>query len=196
MALGDSYTVGRTVPTESSFPYQLVQRLRDKKIPVSAPVVIAQNGWRTDELIKGIIKSGNKKTFDIVTLLIGVNNQFQNINIDIYRTEFVQLLNTAIAFARGNSKHVFVLSIPDWGVTPFAFTRNPDKIALQIDNYNEINKQETEAAGAVYVDITTLSRLAADDRSLVSTDNLHPSAKMYELWVKKISREIIRQIKK
>lgn len=190
LALGDSYTVGRLVPAEDSFPYQLVAKLKSKGVAIAPPTLVAQNGWRTDELIKGIAGSGVTQKFDIVTLLIGVNNQFQGFAIDTYRVEFAQLLNTAIALAKGNKTRVFVLSIPDWGVTPFAAIRGPAKIAVQIDLYNKINREESEKAGVSYIDITDISRDVGNDPAYLAADHLHPSGKMYKLWVNRLERRI------
>jgi lysophospholipase L1-like esterase len=195
LALGDSYTIGRLVQPEDSYPYQLCAKLKSKGFTISAPTLIAQNGWRTDELIKGIANSGVSQKFDMVTLLIGVNNQFQGYSMAVYRTEFAQLVHTAIAFAKGNPKHVFVLSIPDWGVTPFAFTRNPPKITAEIDQYNEINKDESLKAGVNYIDITGISRSMSDDLSFLASDHLHPSGKMYTLWTDRLFRAVVRQIR-
>ena len=190
LALGDSYTIGRLVPVEDSFPYQLTAKLKSKGFNMASPTLIAQNGWRTDELIKGIAGSGVKNQFDVVTLLIGVNNQFQGFDVDTYRAEFAQLLNTAIAYARGNKARVFVLSIPDWGVTPFGALRGPAKIAVQIDLYNKINREESEKAGVNYIDITDITRDVGDDLAYLASDHLHPSAKLYRLWVNRLDRRI------
>ncbi|WP_292971835.1 SGNH/GDSL hydrolase family protein [Mucilaginibacter sp.] len=195
LALGDSYTVGRGVAQSQSFPYQLVAKLRQKNIPVASPVLIAQNGWRTDELLTGIDNQAGNARYNFVTLLIGVNNQYQHKDTATYRTEFNEILKKAITFAGGNSKHVFVLSIPDWGVTPFANGRNRDKIAGEIDAYNAINKQITQEAGAIYVSITDLTRDAGDDKAFVTTDNLHPSSKMYGWWVDRLSKAIVKGLK-
>ena len=194
LALGDSYTVGRLVPAEDSFPYQLTAKLKSKGFNMASPTLIAQNGWRTDELIKGIAGSGVNKQFDVVTLLIGVNNQFQGFNGDTYRAEFAQLLTTAIAYARGNKAHVFVLSIPDWGVTPFAAIRSPAKIAAQIDLYNKINREESEKAGVNYIDITDITRDVGDDLAYLASDHLHPSAKLYRLWVNRVSKQVEKRL--
>jgi lysophospholipase L1-like esterase len=195
LALGDSYTVGRLVPAEDSFPYQLVAKLKSKGFNISSPTLIAQNGWRTDELTKGIAGSGVTQKFDIVTLLIGVNNQFQGVDIDTYRVEFAQLLNTAIAYAKGNKTRVFVLSIPDWGVTPFAAIRGPAKIAVQIDLYNKINREESEKAGVNYIDITDISRDVGNDPTYLAADHLHPSGKMYGLWVNRLSKLVEKRLR-
>jgi len=196
LALGDSYTVGRFVATSGTFPYQLVDKLNSKGLKVASPAVIAQNGWRTDELFNGVIAAKPQPTFDFVTLLIGVNNQYQQRPRDVYQTEFVQLLNAAIILAKGSPQHVFVLSIPDWSVTPFANGRNLDKIAAEIDEYNRINKEATEKAGARYINITSLSRDGALDAEMVTADKLHPSARMYEWWVRRIASVILKEFKK
>lgn len=146
LALGDSYTIGEQVPLKESFPYQTVQLLHKKNIEVADPVIIAVTGWTTDELATSIREHNIKDTFSFVTLLIGVNNQYRGRDIENYKHEFAQLLNQAIAFAGGIANHVFVLSIPDWGVTPFAEGRDRQKIAREIDAYNNVNKEITLAA--------------------------------------------------
>lgn len=196
LAMGDSYTAGRFVPTAQSFPYQLVASLQNKGVNVAQPVILAQNGWRTDELLKGIAEHAKTETFDFVTLLIGVNNQYQNKNHDTYQTEFTQVLNSAIIMAKGNPKHVFVLSIPDWGSTPFANGRNLDKISTEIDEYNIINKAVANAAKVHYIDVTSLSRTDGMNTDLVTTDHLHPSARMYSWWVQKLAKEVSKEFKK
>lgn len=192
LALGDSYTIGEAVRAEASFPYQLADGLAKHQLPTSTPTIIARTGWTTDELIVAIKEKNLTGKYDLVTLLIGVNNQYRGFNIDTYRTEFVQLLNTAITYAGGNKKHVFVVSIPDWGVTPFAEGRDRAQIAREIDQYNAINKEETLKAGVVYVDITPGSRNAATDAALVAGDGLHPSGKMYGEWVGKLLPEVVK----
>ncbi len=186
LALGDSYTIGESVEENDRFPVQLSNKLRGDDIDISDPLIIAKTGWTTDELMNAINEKNVKDTFDVVTLLIGVNNQYRGKSAEEYRKEFKELLNKAISFAGGNSNHVFVLSIPDWGVTPFAEGRDKEKIAKEIDIFNAINKEETIKSGAGYFDITDISRLAKDDKSLVATDGLHPSGKMYTAWVKRI----------
>ncbi|WP_311949657.1 SGNH/GDSL hydrolase family protein [Mucilaginibacter terrae] len=192
LALGDSYTIGEAVPAVSSFPYQLATALNAQKTKVTAPTIIARTGWTTDELIAAIKDKALTGKYDIVTLLIGVNNQYRGYNADTYRAEFVQLLTTAITYAGGNKKHVFVVSIPDWGVTPFAQSRDRAQIAREIDQYNAINKEETLKAGITYFDITPGSRNAAADAALVASDGLHPSGKMYGEWVGKLLPEVVK----
>jgi lysophospholipase L1-like esterase len=150
------------------------------------PEIIAKTGWTTDELNAAIDKANPHGPYDLVTLLIGVNNQYRGRGADEYRTQFVALLQRAIGFAGGKTKNVVVVSIPDWGVTPFAKGRDRAKIAREIDQFNAINREETLRAGARYVDITAESRQAANDTALVAGDGLHPSGKMYSEWTRMI----------
>lgn len=189
LALGDSYTIGESVATNQSFPYQLVAELKTQNVVLTTPKIIAKTGWTTDELQNAIKAQNITQNYDIVTLLIGVNNQYRGYPQDVYRKEFKELLQTAISFAGNNKKQVFVVSIPDWGVTPFGKNsgRDVSKIAQEIDAFNAINKAETVAMGVSYIDITPASRNASTDLSLIATDGLHPSAKMYADWATKIA---------
>lgn len=191
LALGDSYTIGQSVPQIQSFPYQLVTLLNSFKLDVQPPDIIAVTGWTTDDLIGAISRSEFKdKKYDFVTLLIGVNDQYQYQSKDNYRTKFAQVLHTAINFAKGDSSRVFVLSIPDYGVTPFAAGRNTI-IGPDIDAFNAINKEETAKAHVHnYTDITAISRLAATNPSLIASDGLHPSAQMYQMWVQALEPSV------
>nr|WP_294943692.1 SGNH/GDSL hydrolase family protein [uncultured Mucilaginibacter sp.] len=196
LALGDSYTIGEAVAASNSFPYQLSAWLTQANHTIGTPTIIARTGWTTGDLINAINASGpGDKKYGIVTLLIGVNNQYRGFSKEVYRAEFVQLLNTAINYADGNEKHVFVISIPDWGVTPFAGSYDKTVIADDIDKFNAINKQETEKAGLAYVDITPVSRRAATDASLIAKDGLHPSAAMYTLWVQALAPVVLDSLK-
>lgn len=182
LALGDSYTKGECESTANSFPYLLAERLKAKKISLPDPKVIAQTGWRTDQLLQAIDAADLQDTFGLVTLLIGVNNQFQGRSLEVYKTEFKSLLLQAIQLAKHRKERVVVLSIPDYGVTPFG-SGNTAQIAMEIDSFNVANKHLTDSLGVRYLDVTTISREAATDPSLLCTDNLHPSAKMYARWV-------------
>jgi lysophospholipase L1-like esterase len=188
LCLGDSYTIGESVPEADRFPVQLVKMLREKNKNFADPVIIARTGWTTDELIKAIKEKNIQGTFDYVTLLIGVNNQYRGYSADAYRKEFNELLQTAITYAGENATHIIVISIPDWGVTPFAEKEGRDKsnVASEIDLFNSINKEEALKAHAQYVDITAISRQASTDLSLLAGDGLHPSGKMYTLWCEQI----------
>jgi len=184
LALGDSYTIGEAVRQEESFPYQLQNLLKGKNIRVANPKIIAVTGWTTDELQAGIKKENLSGTYDLVTLLIGVNNQYRGYPLSTYRKEFSELLQKAIAFAGGDKRKVFVISIPDWGATPFGKNsgRDPKVIAAEIDSFNAANQEITVAAGVNYTNITAASRNATTDVALVASDGLHPSGKMYGQW--------------
>jgi len=179
LALGDSYTIGESVAEADRFPNQLARELG-----IAPPQIIAKTGWTTDELNAAIDAANPQGPFDLVTLLIGVNNQYRGRDAEQYRGEFAALLQRAIGFAGGDAKKVIVVSIPDWGVTPFAEGRDRAKIATEIDRYNAINREEAARAGAKYVDITPISR--GNDPALVAGDGLHPSGKQYTEWVKAI----------
>lgn len=185
LALGDSYTIGESVDVLLKFPAQLIVRLNHEKIDLD-PQIIAKTGWTTDELMEAIEKQAPSNDFDLVTLLIGVNNQYRGRDIDNYRQEFQVLLNKAVEFAKGDKDRVIVLSIPDYGVTPFGQKKGQQRIAKEIDQYNEVNREISEQAGVNYIDITEISREALTRRYLIAQDDLHPSGEMYGLWVDKM----------
>ena len=182
LALGDSYTIGASVAPAERWPVQLVAKLRTNGLLVAEPLIIARTGWTTDELMAGIEGQQPQGPFDLVSLLIGVNDQYRGRSSDEYRRQFRQLLHTAITYAGGHPTHVIVLSIPDWSVTPFAAGQQRAVIATAIDRFNTMNREETVQAGAHYVDVTPVSRQALQDASLLATDGLHPSGKMYTQW--------------
>jgi lysophospholipase L1-like esterase len=196
LALGDSYTIGEGVDVDDRWPMQLAKRLNEKGKRVSTPKIIAKTGWTTDELQAGIAQQELAEKYEWVTLLIGVNNQYRERDLEEYRTQFRQLLELAIQKAGGNPQRVIVLSIPDWGVTPFAVKRNRDPalIAKQIDEFNQVNRDETKKQNANYVDITKLTRDAASNPTkYLVADELHPSAEMYQQWAELASRVILEQ---
>ncbi|MFN8321803.1 MAG: SGNH/GDSL hydrolase family protein [Chitinophagales bacterium] len=186
LCLGDSYTIGEAVSESERFPTQAVALLKNERIDFEEPLIIAKTGWTTDELSFAIAQENLTKQFDFVTLLIGVNNQYRGRDTANYRQEFRNLLNTALRYTNGQSSRVFVFSIPDWGVTPFAKSdkRGEKKIGEEIDMYNAINSDEAHKAGVHYIDITPVSRMAKTDISLIAIDGLHPSGNMYKLWAK------------
>jgi lysophospholipase L1-like esterase len=186
LALGDSYTIGEQVLLTESFPYQTVQLLRKKNIEITAPEVIAKTGWTTDDLNAAIQENIFLKEYDFVSLLIGVNNQYRGRAVEEYETEFNFLLEQAIVFAGNSSTKVFVLSIPDWGVTPFANDRDISKIANEIDEYNAACKKITLQHNCTFIDITTSQRTDAHNAEMLASDGLHPSGKEYGKWAKKI----------
>jgi lysophospholipase L1-like esterase len=191
LALGDSYTIGESVNEDERWPNQLATALSKKGIKVSQPKIIATTGWRTDNLKDAIIKADLKKKYDLVSLLIGVNNQYQGKSADQYAIEFEDLLKTAIHLANGKPQHVFVVSIPDYGYTPFGQAKK-EIISKEIDEFNRINKSITEKYKVEYYNITDLSRKGLEDPSLVAADGLHPSGKMYMMWVNRILEKFIR----
>jgi len=192
LALGDSYTIGEAVPQAESFPFQLADQLKEQGIDVEQPVVIAKTGWTTSELEAAIQSAALDQEFDFVTLLIGVNNQYRKESLEVYREEFRTLLNTAVQFAAQDTSRVFVIAIPDWGVTPFGVQsgRGMELIAEEIDAFNAVNKAETLLSGISYTDISADSRLAFSDPDLIASDGLHPSGKMYQDWAQKLSESV------
>jgi lysophospholipase L1-like esterase len=194
LCLGDSYTVGEALPLYDSFPYQLVQLLRKQQVAIHAPEIIAKTGWSTFELADYLINHAFNDHYDFVTLCIGVNNQYRGLAIEDYSEEFEFLLRKAIHYADGNSQHVCVLSIPDWGVTPFANGKNAQKIATDINHFNEANKTISQKYGVQYIDITALSCEAKNDIELLAADGLHPSAKAYAAWVRLLGAWLISKV--
>jgi len=184
LSLGDSYTIGESVGEGERWPVQLAAALREQGVPATEPRIIARTGWTSGELEAAIQQEKPQGTYELVSLLIGVNNQYRGLAVEEYRSQFRDLLQQAIDFAGGEAGRVIVLSIPDWGVTPFAAGRDRALIAGEIDRFNGVNRQETKNLGARYVDVTVISRQAATDRSLVAEDGLHPSGKMYEAWAR------------
>lgn len=194
LALGDSYTIGEYLPVFDSFPYQTVQLLRKNGIDFYAPEIVAKTGWTTAELIEGITNTHFLPQYDFVSLLIGVNNQYRGLELNTYATEFEALLQKAIAFAGNDPKKVVVLSIPDWGVTPYAEGRDYEKIATAINTYNELNKKISNQYQVFYIDITPNSREASSDLSLMAADGLHPSGKAYAIWAKAVAGYFQQQL--
>jgi lysophospholipase L1-like esterase len=194
LALGDSYTIGERVDVLLKFPVQLIVRLNYEKIELD-PQIIAKTGWTTDELLEAIEEEAPSDDFDLVTLLIGVNNQYRGRDVDNYRQEFQVLLNKAVEFAKAEKDRVIVLSIPDYGVTPFGQKKGQRAIAEEIDQYNAINREISEQAGVNYIDITEISREALTKRYLIAQDELHPSGEMYGLWVDKMMSLVLEILK-
>jgi lysophospholipase L1-like esterase len=186
LALGDSYTISESVPVSENFPNQTVQLLQKAGHDFESPEIIAKTGWTTDELQDAIQRHPFHAPYDFVTLLIGVNNQYRGRSVEEYKPEFESLLLQAIQFAGNNPDHVIVLSIPDWGATPFAVDRNRNQIASEIDAFNAANKNICKKYNVQYMDITPGTREAAHDRSLIAADGLHPSGKEYSRWAEKL----------
>ncbi|MBL7803887.1 MAG: SGNH/GDSL hydrolase family protein [Saprospiraceae bacterium] len=187
LALGDSYTKGESVPWANNFPNQLADSLKKDGREVSGVRIIAQTGWRTDNLRNAIEAAGasiGDSTFSIVTLCIGVNNQYQGGTPELYQPEFEALLQMAIERAGGRKERVFVLSIPDWAFTPYGQNfGDPAQTSQEIDQFNAINRAVSLQAGVQYLDVTAISRMGLDRPVLVASDGLHPSAQQYKEWV-------------
>lgn len=182
LALGDSYTVGEGVDPAETWVARLQDLLVKRGYPLEEPVVVAKTGWTTDELMEGMKSANLKGPYSMVTLLIGVNNQYRGRDTADYREQFRGLLQQAIELAGNDPKKVVVISIPDYSVTPFAENLDRTRIALEIDLFNSINQYEAHQFKTQYAYITPSSRKAKDDTTLLAEDGLHPSGKMYGLW--------------
>jgi lysophospholipase L1-like esterase len=192
LALGDSYTIGEALNVEDSWPMQWADALRNKGFAVEDPGIIAKTGWTTDELAEALDEADNSGTlntpYGLVSLSIGVNNQYRGRDIQNYNEEFSKLLNRAIAYAGGDKNHVFVLSIPDWGITPFGKNsgRDAGKIAVELDAYNQTKAAIAQRRGVHWVDIGTITRESGNHAAFYANDGLHPSRTLYALWVKEL----------
>jgi len=204
LALGDSYTIGESVAEDERWPNQLAALITSSP-QFAKPIggtergmevtIIARTGWTTDELWQSIQAAKPEPPYDLVSLLIGVNNQYRGYDINEYREQFILLLNESIEYAGGDPNRVIVLSIPDWGVTPFAASRDRGQIGKEINAFNLVNRAESEKAGVHYVDVTPGSREATDDISLVASDGLHPSGKMYSEWARLAYPEALKALR-
>ena len=190
LALGDSYTIGEKLNLSQSFPYQAVQLLRSKGYNFTAPEIIATTGWTTDELQLAIEATRLLPAYNMVTLLIGVNNQYRGRDVDEFRVHFRYLLEQAVRFAGDIARHVTVFSIPDWSVTPFASYEDRNRIRSEIDLYNFICQAEADHFQTNYIDITTSQRADGFSTDFLASDRLHPSAKEYSKWAEKLSSEM------
>lgn len=182
LALGDSYTIGEGVSAEERWPARLAGLLRQAGVEVGEPTVIARTGWTTDELAAAIEQAQPRGPCPLVSLLIGVNNQYRGRELAEYRREFRALLERAVELAGGQAGRVLVLSVPDWGVTPFAEGRDRGRIAREIDGFNAANREIAAELGARYVDVTPVSRSRGAEPGMLAGDGLHPSGAMYAEW--------------
>jgi lysophospholipase L1-like esterase len=182
LALGDSYTIGEGAPEAGRWPVQLAAQAQAQGLPLAAPTIIARTGWTTAELQDAIRAAHDTRTYGLVSLLIGVNNQYRGQSVALYRAEFRALLATAVAFAGGQPRHVVVLSIPDWGQTPFADGRDRAQIAQEIDQFNAVAHEECQSADVAFVDITPFTRAAAGDGSQFTADGLHYTPAQMQQW--------------
>jgi lysophospholipase L1-like esterase len=180
LALGDSYTIGESVDEKDRWSMQLIDLLKND-FNFTKHDIVARTGWTTSELTQAIEIRKLTEQYDMVSLLIGVNNQYRGQSVDTYRVEFRNLLNISVKFARNDAKRVFVLSIPDWGKTPFAKGQDTKKIASEIDAFNNVAKEECKKANIVFIDIIEITRNNTD-ASMFAIDGLHYSGKMHRLW--------------
>jgi len=186
LALGDSYTIGEGVAIQDSWPHLLQNVLSSTKYPIHTPKIIAKTGWTTDDLLHALKSKKFADSFDFVSLLIGVNNQYQGKSSTEFRAEFAALLAKATQYATKAENNVFVLSIPDWGVSPFAQEKNTLQITGEIDTFNAIKKEESQKKGVLFIDITPISRRALNKPEYIAPDGLHFSKMMHQLWVDEI----------
>lgn len=182
LALGDSYTIGEGAAPADRWPVQLAGLARQQGLGLAEPDIIARTGWTTAELQGAIRDANNPKTYGLVSLLIGVNNQYRGQSVAIYRTEFRELLATAIRFAGGRARHVVVLAIPDWGQSPYARGRDQARIGQEIDQFNAVAHEECQSADVAFVDITPLTRSAAGDARQFTADGLHYTGSQMQRW--------------
>lgn len=196
LALGDSYTIGESLPLAENFPNQLVKILQETNFEIYLDKIIAITGWTTDELAQAIYQQQPSCDYDWVTLLIGVNNQYRGRSIEEYAWQFYGLLCQAILFAKGNAQHVIVLSIPDWGLTPFNTTKDKIETSEAIDKFNVVNKMITEKMGCRYLDITSSTREHANNKQYLAEDLLHYSSAEYNIWAKDIASMMSADSKK
>lgn len=194
LALGDSYTIGEGLKASDRYPNQLIQKLRKSSSDEwQEPKIIAKTGWTVDELAEAINQAAlGEQTFDLVTLSIGVNNQYRGRSVEDYKIEFEAMLKRAIAFAGNKAEKVIVLSIPDWGVTPFAFAKGVDQaqIAFEIDTFNQAKKKLCDTYQVQYIDISTDYRKVGGKTRMVVEDNLHPSKTVHRQWTEKLFNHI------
>lgn len=186
LALGDSYTIGESVSSSERWPNQLVQLLRKDGYQIGDPKIIARTGWTTSDLKSSIDQQNIKERYDLVTILIGVNNQYRNGSVEVFREEYVEILNKALELANYNAKNVIVLSIPDWGVSPYAKNRDREKISEEINLFNKVKREESSRRMVKFINITDISRKALTNEDYIAKDGLHFSGQMYRLWADEV----------
>ena len=186
LALGDSYTIGQSVEINERWPVQFLKELKTSTSAIDTLQIIAQTGWRVDQLNEAMNNSDLEAPYGLVSLLIGVNNQYQGQKANSFKPEFIEILERSLKLVDNRKERLFVVSIPDWGASPYGATLNRTQISKEIDEFNSVLKEESEKRGIRYFNITTISRRALTDNSLIASDRLHPSGKMYKLWVDKI----------
>jgi lysophospholipase L1-like esterase len=186
LALGDSYTIGESVSKSERWPVQFLNELKSYTKSIDTLQIIARTGWRVDQLKEEMNSSNLKPPYGLVSLLIGVNNQYQNQDANDFRPQFIEILEKSLKLVGNRKERLFVISIPDWGSSAYGAGFDRSKISKEIDDYNRIIKDESEKRNIQYFDITAISRRALVDKTLIASDRLHPSGKMYKMWVDKM----------
>ena len=186
LALGDSYTIGQSVEVNQRWPVQFLKELKSSVNAIDTLQIIARTGWRVDQLKEAMNSSNLEPPYGLVSLLIGVNNQYQGQSANDFRPEFIEILEKSLKLVNNRKERLFVVSIPDWGASPYGFGFDRAKVSKEINDFNSVVKEESEKRGLRYFDITAISRRALLDRTLIASDGLHPSGKMYKLWVDKM----------
>jgi lysophospholipase L1-like esterase len=197
LALGDSYTIGQGVDPSQNYPNLLTSKLRNRGITINDPVVIAVTGWTTQDLLQAMRKAQlDDKQFDLLTLLIGVNNQYRGQSLEEYEKDLSELMIKSLALVGDDKNRIIVISIPDWGVTPYASSLARDKamIAAEIDRFNEKNKSLAEKTGVRYLEITEEYRSLGHMEQYLAVDGLHPSEKVYDRWAERLTEIIIDEM--
>ena len=189
LALGDSYTIGERVPVAMRWPVQLTEQLKQKGVAVEEPRIIAQTGWTTGELLEAMDLQLNNEKFDLVSVLIGVNNQYRGQSLEAYEKDLHEIFNRALTHSETGAAGVFAVSIPDYGMTPFG-AENSEKTAEELDAFNAVFQKVAAEYEVDFYNITPISRKAKEDLSLIADDDLHPSGKMYKMWVDLIYPEV------
>jgi len=185
LALGDSYTIGESVSIDQRWPHQFTDELKKIGKDVHRPDYIATTGWTTGDLLTGIASSLNReKDYNLVSILIGVNNQYQGLDISLYEPELRNIIDQAIQIAGKDTARIIMISIPDYAFTPFG--KGDKSISSEIDSYNEIGRRVAQEYGILWVDITGISRKGIEETALIAGDGLHPSGEQYLEWVRKI----------
>ncbi|MFV8224703.1 SGNH/GDSL hydrolase family protein [Christiangramia aquimixticola] len=194
LALGDSYTIGESVVETKRWPVQLAEQLRVRGYKMAAPRIIAKTGWTTEDLLQGMDRNLDaQQDFDLVSILIGVNNQYQGKSINEYEAELRTIFRRAVNHSRTLEKGVFAVSIPDYGYTPFGAS-NQEKISAEIDEFNAVFRKVANEFNVPFYNITPISREAKNNPELIASDNLHPSALMYEKWVDMIINQVAEKL--
>lgn len=194
LALGDSYTIGESVAVDKRWPVQLVDRLNQRGYEVAPPKIVAKTGWTTRDLIRGIESEIDvHRDFDLVSILIGVNNQYQNKTLSEFETELNEIFRKAINHSKNLEKGVFAVSIPDYGATPFGAS-NAQEIGMEIDEFNAVFRKVAEEYNVDFYNITPISRQGLENPQLVAGDGLHPSGLMYQYWVDQIIDQVAEKL--